>query len=111
MTTETIPQTTPAETRERTAADVLRAAARYIEEHGWEHSGEYVAQGRVCVYGAINAVLTGDPESSAMPDLKWDAIGRFMDVIDDGPARWNDDPARTEAEVLQALRDAADTVR
>ncbi len=111
MTTETRIEPTT-ETRERTASDVLLAAARYIEEHGWSQ-GWYARDGNVCVYGAINAVLTGTPNPlRPYPTVLWFEIkARLVRVIgtEDG-WRWNDDPDRTEAEVIAALRAASEPV-
>lgn len=113
MTTQTIPETTvPLEpTRERTARDVLLAAARYIEEHGWKRNGWWRGgDSPVCVEGGIMAVLHDSRRSSPM---WYECRARFMAAIQPSdelfPWTWNDTPGRTEAEVLAALRAAADT--
>lgn len=48
-------------TRAKTPEGVLRAAARYIEEHGWTQGTFQDETGAVCATGAVNAVLHGDP--------------------------------------------------
>lgn len=114
-TTETLtrpttaePTAVPLEPRERTASDVLLAAARYIEEHGWCQGIERDHSGRVCVVGALRAVDGCRPGSSLSrpASAAWDRLDAMFGGY---PAYWNDTPERTEAEVLSALRSAAGT--
>lgn len=96
--------------RERTTADVLRAAARYIEEHGWTQAAyEDEERGHVCVLGSINAVTTGVPtihDEQGVGNAAELALEEFLG--DRSAVRWNDEAKRTEQEVLAALRAAAD---
>jgi hypothetical protein len=95
------------EPRERTAQDVLLAAARYIEEHGW-HGGQSWDGGDKAVC-ATDAIVEVEPNTA----LRWAAHDRLIAYLGGRPAEysvvwsWNDAPGRTEAEVLQALRAAA----
>lgn len=97
---------------------VLRLAAALIERDGW-CQGTYIAMdGRCCAVGAL--VQAGDgvvdpdifdagPVEMARIHSAFDAAMKFIgrravsDLVD-----WNDEPDRTEAEVLAALRGAAD---
>jgi hypothetical protein len=98
--------------QERTPRDVLRAAARYIEEHGWYQGNYRNTDGRVCIVGAILSVTpevddTGDPGR-----LRSRSVDVLVLAFDDkAVTRWNDAPGRTEAEVLVALRAAAESYR
>lgn len=100
-------------------AEVLRAAADKLEGGHWiqgesarnSHTRRPVASNSPradcwCAYGALNAVTLW-PE---------DAIGALHKLINlnlsldsaRGLIDWNDDPSRTEAEVVAAMRSAAD---
>lgn len=103
----TLEPQTPQEERTRTTSDVLLAAARYIEEHGWHKGSAVSADGRVCIVGAIKAVCFQDPD-----DFDWSpgavaAVDVAAHHVGDYAHVWNDAPERTEAEVLSALREAA----
>lgn len=117
MTIETRPIETVEPAREKSVADVLRHAARIIEERGW-YQGFYSEgldrstedSGPVCALGAIHVAMSGNanPPDGPFPDYESGvlvAAGPFMatDV-----AFWNDYPGRTAAEVTAALRAAAD---
>ena len=105
MTIETIPETRPLEpTRERTVADVLREAARIIEEFGWWQSGNPDRSYGHCAMTAVSQASNDDDalSSQALYVLRRSlGLGRWPDA-------WNDEPDRTEAEVIAALRNAAD---
>lgn len=93
--------------RPKTTADVLRHAARYIEEHGWCCDTYAEDDGRVCGWGALNAVINGDPfDDDESPS--WiaanDAVAGLVGSLPD----YNDTPGRTAAEVIAALRAAAE---
>ncbi len=112
-----------------TPADILRAAALYIERHGWTQWLYYnrdatdgpfppacaIGGIRIAVYGdttglaaspADNALVAGTQRHLAAhldPDFyvtEYDAA----DVIGD----WNDEGGRTAGQVIAALRAAAD---
>lgn len=87
------------------ARAVLNAAADYIEEHGWcQHALQF--EGRVCVFGAINAATCGDPGS--LDALAPDIIVRLRDTTGTcNIASWNDARHRTKEQVIWALRKAA----
>lgn len=102
MTTETIPASAP--TRERTASDVLLAAARYIEEHGWSQDGAWIERdGSACAVGGIQAVTDWDEKGLAV--AAENGLCEFLGVV--CAESWNDALGRTRDEVLAALRGAA----
>jgi hypothetical protein len=103
-----------------TPADILRAAARYIERYGWTQrvfhrpvTGQ--AMPAACVAGAICMVLNGQPVMPAGPDADW-ALNIFEDYLftegrlgDNGCVdSWNDEPGRTANHVVAMLHAAAD---
>lgn len=96
-------------TRAKTPAGVLRAAARYIEEHGWVQGIVQDREGRVCAVGALGKVL---PARTADSD---DALYYEARALADERAReraggwgsvvaFNDSLGRTQAEVVALLR-------
>lgn len=104
-------------------APLFRRAAEVIETNGhcknWFHDTYAIElplrKRRVCAVGAL-CVADGLPpdELSALAELEAvEFLSRRIDsnVVDEDPveriADWNDAPARTEAEVIEALRDAA----
>lgn len=99
-----------------TPAEILDGAADYIEEYGWTQGPESssVPGCPTCAGIAIDlAAKDGDevvPEWFAAVDFLRGVVGasRFGagGVID-----WNDAPGRTQAEVVTALRTAADNAR
>lgn len=109
-----------------TPADVLRGAARYLELHGWTRYDYFAAKPTIkvpfpaaCAHGAISVACYGravaHPFEYHGPELRLfkHAMGFFDDYLDVssdeivGPL-WNDRDGRTVAEVVKALRDAAD---
>jgi hypothetical protein len=111
VTVETaIPVEAPS--REKTTADVLRHAARYLEEFGWVQDDVLDEHGRACAVGALYEVSDHD---EYVLDA---ACRRLAPVVGIGSGtwvmqrvsigRWNDTPGRTAAEVIAALRAAAD---
>lgn len=72
-----------------------------------EHSPSAVC---FCALGALWRV--GDVGALwRVGDDDWRAKGYLRRVIDTAIAEWNDDPARTQAEVVAALRKAAELAR
>lgn len=64
---------------------------------------------RYCATGAIHHVVTGhafqcSPEAAAVEAALEAVVGR-------APTQWNDDPERTQAEVIEAFRKAAELAR
>jgi hypothetical protein len=87
--------------------------ARALIEKGWTQ-GDYADEQRTCfcIYGAIQQTLYGDPEESV--------VGRTEEVMVDLLKRatgscalvaWNDAPKRTQAEVIDAFKRAAELAR
>ena len=102
----------------KTVSDILLAAARYIEEHGW-YQGFYQGEGNsACAIGAINRVCHGEfssyGESHDRDDffdmLCGQAYRHLRASIGDAWASvpdWNDSPVRTAAEVTSKMKEAA----
>lgn len=91
-------------------ADVLNAAADLIERKGWARA-EYYGAGCYCVLGAILAVQN---ETFGLEDLNDACVAAAEAIVDAPPymlARWNDHPKRTQAEVVEALRKAAEAAQ
>lgn len=88
--------------QQMTPADVLRAAADLIEREGWSQGGNKPG---LCVTQATYAVAERDDTNDfgfAADDLFAQFIGTELIV------QWNDDPSRTQAEVITTLRAAAE---
>lgn len=98
------------------ASDVLAKAADLIEPEGRWTQGyrAQTSEGRItepgtseahcwCIVGAIQEVEeSGGHSPYSRPAL------RFVDcVVGHEPALWNDDPSRTQSEVVTALRSAS----
>jgi hypothetical protein len=102
-------------------SEILLKSVDVIVERG-HHKGGFSHRGAVCVRGAINAVVNGDPdecgENGVYADVvAWglaDHLGLDAD-FDFGSAqhviialgRWNDAPERTVEQVITALRECA----
>lgn len=90
--------------------DLLKAA-EYMSEHGWCQGDLEDADGRVCVAGAIKAVVRGKDRNlrstSAVISLHEYLVKEYGDncAAISIPA-WNDDPDRTVEEVILALKQA-----
>ncbi len=126
----------PAPAEMTTPADILRGAARYLEVHGWTQHSYYAPDNTTafpaaCVSGAIGMAAYGHTvdnphDEKADPGVRdyrraLDALIDHLDLTEtaldpDGllvfdftdPFTWNDTPGRTAAEVVTALRHAAD---
>lgn len=91
-------------------AEVFEKAAQEIERRG-HHKGNYGSDHnnpggcRVCLYGALNAVLFGNPysEEPFPQDVDGPLQIKFGSFVDG----WNDAPGRTAFDVIDALRDLA----
>lgn len=83
-----------------TVPQVLRDAADLIERDGW-HQGDWWEGEELCIDKAITHA------DSLMVEVCVEAVKAHLDPTDTLYA-WNDAPGRTEAEVLAALRGAAD---
>jgi len=98
-----------------TTIAVLREAKAVLERNGWHQGWFYMdlpgvsySECPVCLRGAVNVAASGDPvDSSPVPDEVWAALMAALPEDAFGAiAGWNDEPERTQAEVL-ALLDAA----
>lgn len=105
-------------------AKLLRKAAQVLRERGW-CQGDYVDdKGCLCVYGAciVASGIEAKPANSIKRFEDWAIVRKAEDLVaeplrkaagvDDSFSRtsvndWNDDPARTVDEVLDALERAA----
>ena len=97
------------------AAD-LRAAADVLERDGWTQGDYHASDGCHCVVGAIE-VATGywtssrpqhDLSVTARRETAVDVFEAVLESPADTVFDWNDAPGRTAAEVIAALRAAAD---
>jgi hypothetical protein len=102
--TETRPVEAPPKTK--TTADVLRHAALLIEERGWCQGDAVDAHGHLCAVGALSLAMYGDPECMIPSEIS-NALRRSFDSRYSVPI-WNDVEGRTAAEVIAALRAAAE---
>jgi hypothetical protein len=83
-------------------ADKLREA-RALIERGW-CQGDYVCGTSVCVYGAIQATLYGDPEDCSVTADEEEVVVLLKEATGSAAlVQWNDCPGRTQAEVLAAF--------
>jgi len=97
----------------------LHQAADLIEKHGHAKYALRNSEGRLCLLGAINMAVTGDPlhelPASCKLYCKVDEVvkknrpdfpfHRFNHAVD-----WNNAPERKPEEVIALLREAADAV-
>lgn len=111
-------------------AHTLRAAALYLDDHGWIQGAYYATTSpstmftpAACALGAIAIVVHGTvvdcPESSELPgypalDGARQALTTSLNKAADIPpweftiGEWNDQSGRTVEQVIQACRNAAD---
>ena len=92
----------------KSVAEILNAAADLIEPEGAWTQGSYGGSGCWCAMGAINHVggFLSDINEASIALAR--SLGfQFPNSIPD----WNDDPYRTQSEVVAALRAAADKAR
>jgi hypothetical protein len=102
-------------------SDIFAQAADVIERRGW-HKLDYMPQGAdpeicaVCVLGAMNVVVTGNPRRG---DARASCASRFGDWLRATGrlrkrgriAEWNDQICKSADEVSAALRAAAQAER
>lgn len=101
--------TTPKTQVRPAIAEVLEAAANLCaQEGGWYPKHDDGAPACFCAYTAITHV---DPKACS----RGGAVDVFAQHIGGETSqdiwRWNDDPSRTQSEVVTALRDAANKSR
>jgi hypothetical protein len=96
---------------------VLRDAASELKRRGHVKRELCDNHGRVCVRGAIWAAVNGDVKSDSLsdaylfglpPPLFIEADNRLFAFLGENPAIWNNADERTKAEVVSALRAAAE---
>lgn len=115
-------------------ADILDKALKVIETNGWHrgylYDGEQAEEGtalrdcRVCTLGAINMAVCGTPvlvatdtlgiyEAVELADAAAIAVARniWVPAAPRAVAFWNDELARTQDDVVQALYDTAAELR
>lgn len=89
--------------------------ARALIEKGWcQH--DYRRGDCFCVYGAIRQVVLGTVEAFSAevgPPISYiaQAINHPDEEDEVTPDVWNDAPGRTQSEVIEAFRKAADLAR
>jgi hypothetical protein len=111
-----------------TPADVLRAAALYLERHGWTQYLLYESDQPfppACAMGAVRMTVLGDPlgladipndTDTALVNRVLRYLAGYIDADFDAETssamqfigEWNDDRDRTKPDVVSLLRDAAD---
>jgi hypothetical protein len=105
-----------------TPADILRGAARYLETHGWHQGALYAGSSHTpaaCAIGAIGMIACGGRLAPTNPRgarptyrAATTALHTYLHTATGGQHRrvsdWNDASGRTAAEVIAALRGAAE---
>jgi hypothetical protein len=93
--------------------------ARALIERGWTQ-GDYVVSGCFCASGAIGKITVGRYDEGDGDEDEQDlefrntisALGKAVDCeFSYEIARWNDAPERTQAEVIDAFKRAAELAR
>jgi len=98
----------------KTVADILTAAADLIEPEGaWTQETYGVpAEGGsyscLCLYGAICEAIRTAEADDRLEDRAFYTVRR---LVGENPIGWNDTEGRTQAEVVAALRAAAEKAR
>ncbi|WP_199546651.1 hypothetical protein [Streptomyces sp. N35] len=103
------------------AADVLDANGLHkgsLYDGAQRDRGTPADKCRVCVYGALNIAITGQPrwtgkdEDTARSAAAGNAIAAHLGLTPNEVAEeWSDDPKRRKAQVVKALRDTAAGLR
>jgi hypothetical protein len=107
-----------------TTARTLRDAATYLSRHGWIQGAYYDPAAEVftpaaCTVGAIGMVCYGGPVEAPAQMFDHSGFDEFeaavsyldrllADEMGHGVYEWNDDRARTWADVVETLVEAAD---
>lgn len=87
--------------------ELLNRAADVTQERGL-YQGGYCAdrEGSVCLVGAINVACGNYADEDAVDEAAWwSALDAYLGEA--RPPTWNDQPGRTAAEVIAALRAAS----
>lgn len=83
---------------------ILCKAADIIEEFGWT-KGDYQTGSKVCAMGAINAAVTGNPNTGGGNQRAYLAVsllGARINTLD--ITGWNDHQVENEKEVIKMMR-------
>jgi len=99
------PVATPPAAPAKTVRDVLLHAALLIEERGWCQGLYEAPDGRLCAIGALSVASGGDADIY-VGGAADEALARI--VCTAYIPHWNDATGRTAAEVIAALRAAAE---
>lgn len=93
--------------------EIYRRAADLIERHGLAKHIQRDPQGRLCLHGALSVAETGEIFRSGREF--WPQVRRYLESQGvvypphrEDSAWWNNAPERTQAEVVAALRGAAE---
>jgi hypothetical protein len=95
------------------ASKLLLKAAAVIEERGWCQNTLESHDGRVCFAGAMKVAAYGkawpDGPGAIQPLMEraWYRFEDAMGVTRGLVGRWNDEPGRTQAEVVAKIRAVA----
>ena len=84
--------------------DALLKAAEIIEQRGWCQGLLESSSGQVCALGAMDML-----EHSMEFDWMRSLMALEIEIGSASIADWNDNPSRTQAEVLAAFRAAANS--
>ena len=84
--------------------DALLKAAELIEQRGWCQDFLENSRGQVCALGAMDML-----EHSMEFDWMRSLMALEIEIGSASIADWNDNPSRTQAEVLAAFRAAANS--
>lgn len=103
--TTTAAPTEPLDPKTLETAEVLEAAADYIEIHGWTRRSLNVFN-RVCTVGAIYKV-TGTQAHRMPPDKANRAYKAMNNFLGQDVVNWNDGDAESGKQVVRTLRTAA----
>lgn len=100
----------------RQNAEILAKAADVLDRDGWSKYTMHTPPGRHCVVGAIGVasgyhrilrvsrLLTVEPRRVAAHTEARQAFQDFLGVGEGNVPPWNDNPHRTQGEVVEALR-------
>lgn len=90
----------------KTLSLVFTEAADLIRDRGHSIGKLVDDEGRLCLYGAINLAMHGDPVRCTTKSTN--AVDKLRPLLGgEHPVRWNNEPERTRLEVVGLLRKAA----
>jgi hypothetical protein len=90
------------------ASRLLLRTAEVIERQGWCQCYIGIANGQVCLEGALMIAAGKTPESVIIPNtVAGEAVSRVRASVGMGAYQWNDKPGRTKEEVIAKLRAVA----